>query len=465
MTDKTPPHVCFYSERLIWDDWRPSSVAGVVERFARRVPVCAVCGRQRQALRPRPPVRREARAESRAAPPLADAAGRAVAAALVRRGAGGGGAGGESAETEEVAAIGLLSSVARRGVPASLAEEWIDHFLRAGWVEGRWLVGRGGNRLDTVILRDAEALQETASPGAEARRRTALAAARRQVEPLTHPKSREIAALLAGEDADAFAPEVVDALAAVAVHVQVIEATAATGLGEPLAERVFSTRYLGDSKALASVRGRLERLVGPLAEVGIREGGAVTLVGGRGGLRLPGASFDLAVFAPFAGFARETFETAAEITFPAAGLLVVENLTVFEACCRGELPDVDDRLILWSAGYPGRSVRRVVEQAGAAGVPVRVWADLDLDGVRIARLVAAWAPAVTSPWRMGRADLAAAPASRPLIPRAIAAIRRDLEERPQALLADTLHALLEARRWVEQEAFLGMPGEEISPDS
>jgi hypothetical protein len=241
VTEKAPPHVCFYSERLIWDDWRPSAVSGVVERFARRVPVCAVCGRQRQALRPRPPVRREARAEMRAAPPLADAAGRAVAAALLRRGVGAGG----GTETEEVAAIGLLSSVARRGVPASLAEEWIDHYLRAGLVEGRWLVGRGGNRLDTVILRDGEALQEIATPGAAARRRWARAAARRRVEPLTHPKAREIAALLAGEEADAFAPEVVAALAAVAAHVEVMS------LDEPLAERVFSARYLSEPASIS----------------------------------------------------------------------------------------------------------------------------------------------------------------------------------------------------------------------
>lgn len=387
----------------------------------------------------------------RATAPLADAAGRAVASVLLRRGGG--------AEADEVSAPGLLSSLARRGVPGSLAEEWLDHYLRAGWIDGRWLVGRGGNRLDTVILRDCEALQEIANPGAEARRRMALAAARQRIAPLTHPKAREIAALLSGEDADAFAPEVVNALAAVAVHVEV------TDLDEPLAERVFSSRYLGDSKALASVRGRLERLVGPLGEVGIREGGAVTLLGGRGSLRLPAVRLDLEVFAPFAGFARETLEAAEEIVFPSSGLLVVENLAVFEACCRGELPDTGDRLILWSAGYPGRGVRRVVQQAGAAGFPVRVWADLDLDGVRIARLVASWAPAVTSPWRMSRGDLAAAPSSRPLIPRAITAIRRDLEERPQGLLADTLQALLETRRWVEQEAFLGLPGMDSTADS
>jgi hypothetical protein len=446
-----PPHICFYAERLTWHDWRPSAVPGVVERFARRVPVCTVCGRERPALRPRPPVRREARAETREAPPLADAAGRTVALVLLRRGGG--------ADGEEVSAPGLFSSLARRNVPGSLAEEWLDHYLRAGWIDGRWLVGRGGNRLDTVILRDCEALQEISNPGAEARRRRALAAARRQIAPLTHPKSREIAALLNGDDADAFAPEVVDALAAVAVHVEV------TDLDEPLAERVFSVRYLGDSKALGAVRGRLERLVGPLTEVGIREGGAVTLVGGRGSLHLPGGRFDLEAFAPFAGFARETLEAAEEIVFPAAGLLVVENLAVFEACCRGELPETGDRLILWSAGYPGRGARRLVQQAGVAGVPVRVWADLDLDGVRIARLVASWAPAVTSPWRMSRADLAAAPSSRPLIPRAIAAIRRDLEERPGAPLADTLQALLESRRWVEQEVFLGLPEEKPAVDS
>jgi hypothetical protein len=436
-TENTAPHICFYSERLIWDDWKRSPESGLAERFARRVPVCPDCGKQRPALRPRPPVRREARAEVQESPPLADAAGRTVAAALLRRGGG--------AEAKEISAPGLLSSLARRGVPGSLAEEWLDHYLRAGWIEGRWLVGRGGNRLESVILRDCEPLQEIAHPGSEGRRREALAAARARTASLTHPKAREIVALLHGEDADAFPAEVVQALAAVAVH---------TESDEPLAERVFSARHLGDSKALASVRGRLERLVGPLSELGIREGAVVTLLGGRGALRLPTARFDLTDFGPFAGFARETLEAAEEIVFPAGGLLVVENLAVFEACCRGEVADAADRLVVWSAGYPGRGVRRLVERAAAAGVQVRVWADLDLDGVRIARIIVSWAPRVAFPWRMGRRDLAAAPASRPLIPRAIAAIRRDLEERPSALLTDTLQALLETRRWVEQEVFL-----------
>jgi hypothetical protein len=115
-------------------------------------------------------------------------------------------------------------------------------------------------------------------------------------------------------------------------------------------------------------------------------------------------------------------------------------------------------------------VRRIVTAAGAAGARVRVWADLDLDGVRIARLISSWAASpvpspIIVPWRMDRGDLSAAPVSRPLPPRAAAAILRDLEERPTALLADTLHALLETRTWVEQEAFLAQPGQDSAADS
>ena len=52
-------------------------------------------------------------------------------------------------------------------------------------------------------------------------------------------------------------------------------------------------------------------------------------------------------------------------------------------------------------------------------------------------------------------DLRSAGRSLPLTDRAVAAIRADLERHPDAPLADLLRALLEAGRWVEQEAFLG----------
>jgi hypothetical protein len=95
-----------------------------------------------------------------------------------------------------------------------------------------------------------------------------------------------------------------------------------------------------------------------------------------------------------------------------------------------------------------------VEVAAGRGAPIRVWADLDLDGVRIARLVDAWSAGTAR----FHGDPRRPPQRPPLAPAhgaAVAGIRADLERHPDAPLADLLRALLEAGRWVEQEAFLG----------
>jgi hypothetical protein len=288
-------------------------------------------------------------------------------------------------------------------------------------------------------------LRELARPGDEARRRSALGAARERVARLSHPKAVEITAILDSPEAADFSPPLLQALGALAVHAE---------SGEVLAERIFSARYLGGSKVLAGLRGGLERLVGPLAEIGIREGASVTLLGGEGVLHLADLDLDLREFPPFLGLARETLEGLSAVVLPAGGLFVVENLAVFEACCRGEVESARGALIAWSAGYPGRTVRRLVELAAAAGEPLRIWADLDLDGVRIARLIASWSVAGAEFHRMSPRDLAATPQRQPLTARSLAAIRRDLAERPAAPLADSLRALLDSGFWAEQEAFL-----------
>ena len=422
-------HACRYQERLTWSEWTRSGARA--ERLGRRLPVCAVCGRERPARRPRRATLREVRAEIPEAPPPADATARAIAAALAR-GAG----------EQPLTARGLFADLARRGIPASLVEEWIDVFLRAGWLTATWKLG-GSPRLVAVMPRQPQALRELARPGDEARRRSALAAARERVAGLSHPKAAEIAAILDSPEAAGFTPSLLQALAALAVHAE---------SGEVLAERVFSARCLGGSKVLAGLRGRLERLAGPLAEIGIREGASVTLLGGEGVLRLADRDLDLREFPPSVGLARETLEGLTELALPAGGLFVVENLAVFEACCRGEVEAARGALIAWSAGYPGRTIRRLVELA--AGSALRIWADLDLDGVRIARLIASWSESGARFYRMSPHDLATAPQHHPLSPRSRTAIRRDLEERPTAPLADTLRALLDSDFWAEQEAFL-----------
>jgi hypothetical protein len=296
-----------------------------------------------------------------------------------------------------------------------------------------------------MTLLQGDALREFAWPGQDARRKSALDEARERTAKVTHPKAAEIAALLHSPEAEALAPDVVQALAALAHHLEA---------GEVLAERVFSARYLGGSKALFGLRGRLERLVGPLHEVGIREGASLTLLGGEGLLKMAHRHLDLRDVAPFVGLSRETVESLENIGFPRGGLFVVENLAVFEACCRGEVDAARGALIAWSAGYPNQSFRRLIAFANEATAPLRIWADLDLDGVRIARLIASWSATGASFHRMAPEDLASAPRRHPLSARSIAAIRRDLDERPGAVLAETLRALLAAGCWVEQEAFL-----------
>jgi hypothetical protein len=435
-----PAHLCRrYVERLVWSEWRRTGA--LAERAGRRVAFCGECGRERPARRLRPPALREVRAEVPAAPPLADAAARAVAASLLSvggdldRGAG---------------ARGLFGDLARRGVAASLAEEWIDRFLRAGWLTARWRLGPP-LRLVLVVLRTPEAMRELARPGEEARRREALAEARARTARLAHPKAADIATLLGGAEAEGLTPPLLRALSALAAHAE---------SGETLAARVFSARHLGGSKELAGLRRRLEQLVGPLEEIGIREGAGLTLLGGQGALRLAGCRIDLADLVPFVGLSGQSLAGLVEIALPAGGLFVVENLAVFEACCRGEVEAAREALIAWSAGYPGRPLERLVQLAGGGGDPagvgtaLRIWADLDLDGVRIARLVASWSSAGGAFFRMSPTDLAAAPRRLPLSPRSAAAIRRDLAERPAAPLAETLRALLELGCWVEQETFL-----------
>jgi hypothetical protein len=211
-------------------------------------------------------------------------------------------------------------------------------------------------------------------------------------------------------------------------------------------------------RAFAQIRPTVERILGQSVEVlGIREGAAATFVGGQGRLRIVGQRIDLAPLYPFVGFARETLTASIALELPIGGLLLVENFTAFDACCRGEIAGADCALVVWTAGYPGRGVRSLVEHAANLGARIRIWADLDLDGVRIARLVRSWAPAVIEMFKMSPEDVVAAPRRMKLTDRARNAIRAELDERPRVFLADTLRALLTEDSWVEQECFLARP--------
>lgn len=430
MTSLPGAHACRFARRVEWGEW--SEQSGLRQRHGYRIAVCVECGARRPSRRaPRPELLEIESAIGVA--PVVDADMRRIASVLLRR---------AHARPD----VRLRDVHGAFGVPASLAEQHLETFLRAGWIAVMWRV-RGTTRvLQRVRLRDRDALEELVHPGRRAARQRALTMARATVATLTHPIAAEVARLLTEAPAESWAPALVRALAAIAAHAQ---------SGDVLAARVFAARYLGDSKALDRLRTPLERLLGRLDALGIRDGGAVAFVGGSGCLTACGARLQLDQLRPFVGLARETILGGVTIEAPAGGVVLVENFTVFEACCRGEVPALRDAMVVWTAGYPGRGVKELAGEARRAHAPMKIWADLDLDGVRIVRLVADWLDGAVEHVRMSPDDVAIAPSRRPLGRRSANAIRADLAARPHARLAETLRALLESNSWVEQEAWLG----------
>jgi hypothetical protein len=436
-----PAHACRFRQRVVWSGWERSGSGR--ERTARRVPTCEACGREQPARRPRAAFARELEAADPERLPVLDEVGRSVAGELLSR---------CGADNAPVPARGLLGALAARAITGSVAEPCLERLMSAGLLRLRY-AGPGARALRVVTVLDGAGLAELARPGERAARERALSSARAALDGLDHPVARDARRVLADE-AQTIAPVLALALAAVARH--------ATD-GEVLAERVFSVRHLGESKALARLRGALEQRLGPLDALGIREGAALTLVGGHGRIALAGgAGVELRDTPPFLGLSRETAVALAALAPPPKGLVAVENLAVFDACCRGEVAELSGAMVVWTAGYPGRGVRAVVEAAVRADAPVSIWCDLDLDGVRIARLVASWCPGARFV-RMTPDDLEAAPRMLPLSARALRAIERELAAGPEDDLTETLRALQSRGVWAEQEGFLGERARAFSP--
>mgnify|MGYP001029057896 CR=1 FL=1 len=413
----------------------------MLRREARRVPLCLECGCERPARRPRRVVQCEIRVTGESARPLADANARRVATGLLRRARRAGDA------EQQVSVKGLVGLTK---LPGSLVEQWLEAFLDAGWVGLQYRV-QGSRRAPLLVrLLDAEALVELAYPGARQAVQAAISDARYQLKDIDHPVAEKVVDILSNDDSVRSDPDLVRALTALALFAE---------RGEVCAERVFSAQYLGDSKKLGRLRVRLERLLGPLGELGIRPGAATTLVGGEGRIAVGEQALELRELRPFVGLSRETIKALSNVTLPDNGLLVVENLTAFEACCRGEVGGVSHTLVVWSAGYPSRSVEALVRAAVEGSARIRVWADIDLDGIRIARLVCRWASGRARPWRMSPADLKTARTTLSLSDRAARAIASDIESHPGALLRETLQAILEQGSWAEQEALLWTGGD------
>lgn len=429
------PHSCRFRRHIEWSSWVMEGAFSTREGRTRAQ--CAQCGRIRAARRALPPdiVEREAPLASRVA---LDEDGRRIARDLLRRARAG--------ADRPIKARGFNATVRRRGIAVEAAETWIEKLASTGSLRVRERRSGNGWQPTQYFVVRPDHLEEIIAPGSRAQHASAVDEARRAVGPLVHPVAGEVARVLESGEAAALSIRVIRALAAIAQHAE---------SGDVLSANVFSARYLGSAKELRRIRRRMERIVGNLDALGVRDGAALLVIGGAGTIALAGQELRIEDWSPYVAIAREAANRL-QFRFPPAGVMVVENLAVFEALCRREVRPTFAGLLVWSAGYPSRAVRVVVESARAASVTVQVWGDLDLDGVRIARLIHSWAPEYVSAFRMGSAELQA-PIGQPLSDRARTRIEADLEANPDAPLADTLRELLRSGVWVEQEALLGDP--------
>ena len=419
---ETALHVCQFRPQRRERAW--ALLGAYHERAIERISVCATCGKERAArFRKVVFVEREGAGQ----PVESDPRVRRLARILDQR-----------FQTRD--AIRVQPLIRRLGGVHIEAD--LERLALHGGIRLIYQPHVGSLRLHAVRVIDRAGLAEIAEPGAAERRRTVLIRARESAVDLHHPQAQAIADLLQADSATLLDYQLVSALAGLARLVED---------GEILPERLFSVKYLGNSKRLRFLRRRLERLVGPLERLGIRDSGQIVLVGGRGMLCVKDIILDLSRF-QYLGLALQDALEIQRIDFPAGGLLCVENLTPFNTCV-AQFSRERHLMVLWTAGFPGRGVRAIIRRAAECGVPIRVWCDLDLGGVRIARIVAQVARAAQTVL-MDPETVRAARLTQHIKPELVAAIRRDLTLHPVDPLAESLRALLERGSWIEQETLL-----------
>jgi hypothetical protein len=311
----------------------------------------------------------------------------------------------------------------------------------------------GTLQLHSIRILDRPSLEEIAQPGRLAHRAATLAEARDSLQNLRNAQAISIREHVTSDNASQLDERIIKALAGLACLLET---------GDVIPARVFSARVLENSKALSVIRQRLEKITGPLDRLGIRDWGGLVLMAGSGSLCLQRAEIRLDNLR-CVGVASEDIQNFRALELPSAGMLVIENLTAFQACLEYATKSAAP-LLLWSGGFPNRGVQQLLGEATRQRARIRVWCDLDLSGVRIARLMHEITSGAAEPVLMGPEIVQESKVACPLSAENTATLRRDMEQHPHAILADTLRAILDRREWVEQETLLEKLPSILPPD-
>ena len=417
-------HQCTFKQSLRESEWRTVDV--LRERGIERVFLCPQCGRERGAkFRKTVRIERETAFNTEALPdPTLRRCARVIASIAHGR-------------------KRLRATTLTRRLGGAAADSLLERLCAFGFLRLRYLPKHGALHLQELSILDFAGLNEFGHPGEMERRSSVLEAARASVANLVHPNAVEIREILASDNGLNLDPKVVTALAGLAKLVE---------SGDAVPHRVFSAKTLNNSKAFMQIRRRVEQLVGPVERLGIRDSGAMVMFGGSGVIELSNTKIDLGLFRSIA-LSTADVERLRRLHAPERGILVVENLTPFEAFLENAAA-LGPRLLIWSSGFPNRGVARILAEAARQCIRIQVWCDLDLGGVRIARSIHRITSGRAEPVLMNADTVRLASVGCPLNLEARRTIARDLVLHPDDILGDTLHALLERGEWIEQETLL-----------
>jgi len=179
-------------------------------------------------------------------------------------------------------------------------------------------------------------------------------------------------------------------------------------------ERIFSARWLHDSKALRKERDALEAFLsieGGLERLGLVKHTPIVLSWGAWRARWNDFVFDGRAGFSFTSIAADIIPRLIQMEVEAETLLIVENQTPFEILVQPERRD-PCTLYLCGAGFPGQAQRELTALWLRARPTMRwsVWTDYDPGGVAIQRFWHDWSIqeqlAAPHPYRWMREDLA-----------------------------------------------------------
>lgn len=338
--------------------------------------------------------------------------------------------------TDDVPWPGIRSKLTQKGLTDQEMSAALDELTRTGWIA--IIAKRKG--LDWDIRRarllDRAALEEHVQPGHRAR---VDAAIRTTLEALPNTPAADMLRTHLEAGAPGWDEKTITWAGRLVRH-------AASGRSVLL--RQFSATW-SLSKEFEDHEARIERILGPISELGIIDSASLLFIAGKGNLTWPNKTINVDTEIGILGLERHVLTALTRVD--ATEVIFVENKTVFEAIAKNIVPELTGLLCIYTGGNVGPTIRHV---ASVTRCPILVWSDLDPEGVRIMRQIYDASGKTARAYRMTPEELA--PSTDKLDEVRLKTLDEELAR--GGPLQDLLEAIKKTGHWREQEKQLPLAG-------